>query len=103
MKNKILKIIDEMNLRDNNDLIFLFSYVQKFILKNKVSNNEMKRQIYLELHIDMPTNAYYGDIINKLFDWKKNESKIKEVKCVYEKSQYFERFIEIKDKFDSLK
>ena len=103
LKIKIIKIIKKMNLKNKIDLVLLFSYVQYFILKNKVGNAKMIRQISTELSTVMPTDQYYGAVINKLFEWNQNESKIKKIKSVFEKSQYYERFTEITNEFDGLK
>ena len=40
-KDLIIKVIKEMNLSDSNDFIILFSFIQKFIFKNKVSNSKL--------------------------------------------------------------
>ena len=103
LKYKINKTIEEMNLVDKNDLIILFSYVQKIVLKNKISNAKILKQIPIVFEIDMPTESYYSQITNNLFEWKDNNAKIKEVKNIFDKSSHYEKFNEIKIKFDSLK
>ena len=95
----INEVISNLSLNNKTDYAILFLYVQHSVLKIKISNKEMLRQIEFNFKIKTFANSYYGQVANNLFEWKDKSLKIKEVKEVYYKSPHYERYKQIEENY----
>lgn len=97
--NKIKKIKSELNLNGKTDLAILFLYVQYFVLRQKISNSEIIRQINISFEFEHFSEAHYSKVANDLFEWKDKNAKKKVVKETSKYSSHLEKFKDIEDNF----
>lgn len=97
--NKIKYIRSELNLNGKTDLAILFLYVQYFVLRKKISNSEIIRQINISFEFEHFSEAHYSKVANDLFEWKDKNAKKKDVKETSKYSSHLEKFKDIEDYF----
>lgn len=97
--NKIKYIRSELNLNGKTDLAILFLYVQYFVLRQKISNSEIIRQINISFEFEHFSEAHYSKVANDLFEWKDKNAKKKDVKETSKYSSHLEKFKDIEDNF----
>lgn len=97
--NKIKYIKSELNLNGKTDLAILFLYVQYFVLRQKISNSEIIRQINISFEFEHFSEAHYSKVANDLFEWKDKNAKKKDVKETSKYSSHLEKFKDIEDNF----
>lgn len=97
--DRIKKVKSDLNLNGKTDHAILFLYVQHFVLKQRISNSEIIRQFNNSIEFEKFSDTHYSDISNDLFEWKNDNSKIRNVKNVLNGSKYYEKFKDIEDNF----
>jgi hypothetical protein len=97
--DRIKKVKSDLNLNGKTDLAILFLYVQHFVLKQRISNSEILRKFNNSIEFEQFSDTHYSDISNDLFEWKNDNSKIRNVKNVLNGSKYYEKFKDIEDNF----